>query len=73
VVGLGAYRYRPLTVAVLSPSERVAARLFGLGTVEARVVAKIGFKVAGTLTDLRGDLRRLRLEKVGFHTISCRF
>jgi HlyD family secretion protein len=37
------------------PEADVAIKVFGLGTVEARVLTKIGFKVAGTLTELRVD------------------
>jgi HlyD family secretion protein len=46
---------RPLPVSLLKPETDVAIKVFGLGTVEARVVTRIGFKVAGTLTDLRAD------------------
>lgn len=52
---LALYQYRPIAVAVLQPQESVAIQVFGLGTVEARVLARIGFKVAGTLTELRAD------------------
>ena len=34
----------------------VAVRVFGLGTVEARVQSKIGFKVSGVLADLEADV-----------------
>jgi HlyD family secretion protein len=55
-VGIAAYlRFASITVAVLAPQSDVAIKVFGLGTVEARILAKIGFKVAGTLTDLRAD------------------
>ena len=53
--GFGAYQYRPLTVTALQPEDDVAIRVFGLGTMEAQVTARIGFKVPGTLTDLRAD------------------
>lgn len=46
---------RPLTVAVVAPSQQVPIQIFGLGTVEARVSSKVGFKVAGTLAELRAD------------------
>jgi HlyD family secretion protein len=46
---------RPLTVTPLVASENVAIAVFGLGTVEARLLTKIGFKVAGTLTELQAD------------------
>src|SRR5690606_31102710 len=54
--GAAAYsQYRPLRIAALEPQENVAVTVFGLGTVEARVLARIGFKVTGTLIDLRAD------------------
>jgi HlyD family secretion protein len=47
---------RPLEVRV-APAERdVAMQVFGLGTVEARVQSKIGFKVSGVLVELTADL-----------------
>ncbi|NVO16330.1 MAG: efflux RND transporter periplasmic adaptor subunit [Rhodoplanes sp.] len=57
VLGGGVYwmRNAPLTVAVLQPETDLPIKVFGLGTVEARVLSKTGFKVAGTLTDLRAD------------------
>lgn len=33
----------------------MSVQVFGLGTVEARVASKVGFKVAGILTELRAD------------------
>jgi HlyD family secretion protein len=45
----------PIKVAAVRPDADVTIKVFGLGTVEARVLSKIGFKVAGTLTDLRAD------------------
>jgi HlyD family secretion protein len=46
---------RPLTVTVVTPESDVAVRVFGLGTVEARVVSQVSFPVAGTLTELSVD------------------
>lgn len=46
---------RPLTVETATPEGKVPVRVFGLGTVEARVVSKIGFEVGATLTELRAD------------------
>ena len=34
----------------------MAVQVFGLGTVEARVTSKVGFKVSGVLVDLRADV-----------------
>jgi HlyD family secretion protein len=46
---------RPLPVEVLRAHKDLPITVFGLGTVEARVLSRIGFKVAGTITDLRAD------------------
>jgi HlyD family secretion protein len=57
ILGGGVYwmRNAPLTVAVLQHETDLPIKVFGLGTVEARVLSKTGFKVAGTLTELRAD------------------
>lgn len=47
---------RPLEVRVAPAEREVAVQVFGLGTVEARVQSKIGFKVAGVLVELTADL-----------------
>lgn len=47
---------RPVTVTVAHAARDVPVQVFGLGTVEARVASKIGFKVAGVLVDLRADV-----------------
>jgi len=46
---------RPITVQVASLEHNVPVRVFGLGTVEARVLSKVGFEVGATLSDLRAD------------------
>lgn len=48
-------RGRPVIVTVAVPESNVAVRVFGLGTVEARVVSKIGFEVGATLAELNAD------------------
>jgi HlyD family secretion protein len=50
------YYFRPITVAVAPAEPDVPVQVFGLGTVEARVQSKIGFKVSGVLIDLRADV-----------------
>jgi HlyD family secretion protein len=59
VVGLGAgalfLTERPLTVTVVQPETDVALRIYGLGTVEARVLARVGFEVGGALMSLAVD------------------
>jgi HlyD family secretion protein len=46
---------RPLDVAVAPVVENVPVRVFGLGTVEARVLSKIGFEVGAAITELNAD------------------
>ena len=47
---------RPINVKVSHPESNVAVQVFGLGTIEARVTSKIGFKVSGVLVDLQADV-----------------
>ena len=47
---------RPINVKVSHRESNVAVQVFGLGTVEARVTSKIGFKVSGVVVDLRADI-----------------
>lgn len=46
---------RPLPVEVSRPAENVQVQVFGLGTVEARVLSKIGFEVGAALVELNVD------------------
>ena len=46
---------RPLPVAVVAPEQDVPIRIFGLGTVEARVLAKVGFEVGAALDEIVVD------------------
>lgn len=46
---------RPVRVEAASVEHDVAVRVFGLGTVEARVMSKIGFEVGATLAELNAD------------------
>ena len=46
---------RSLSVPVAAPERDIAIQVYGLGTVEARVLSKAGFKVAGLLTELHAD------------------
>lgn len=48
---------RPVAVDVASPSHDVAVRAFGLGTVEARILSKVGFEAGGALIELNADHR----------------
>ena len=47
---------RPIRAQAATTQSDVAVEVFGLGTVEARVESKVGFKVAGVLVDLRADV-----------------
>ena len=49
------YINRPISVEVTTIEKDVTVRVFGLGTVEARVVSKIGFEVGATLVELNAD------------------
>ena len=44
-----------ISVPVAHVEENVAIRVFGLGTVEARVLSKVGFEVGATLVELTAD------------------
>lgn len=56
LAGAWAMFLRPVTVAVAHAEQNVPVEVFGLGTVEARVTSKVGFKVAGVLTELKADV-----------------
>lgn len=47
---------RPVKVQVLAVQRDIPVTVFGLGTVEARVTSKVGFKVSGVLLELRADV-----------------
>ena len=53
--GAWALFLRPIRVEIVEAQQDVAVQVFGLGTVEARVASKIGFKVAGVLSELQAD------------------
>jgi HlyD family secretion protein len=55
-VGVWVRFFSPVEVTVSHPTTNVAVQVFGLGTVEARVTSKVGFKVSGVLVDLRSDV-----------------
>lgn len=46
---------RPLTVTVVEPEHDVALRIYGLGTVEARILSRVGFEVGAALDSLAAD------------------
>lgn len=47
--------FRPVAVTVVQPAENVAVEVFGLGTVEARIISEVGFDVGATLVELHAD------------------
>ena len=47
---------RPLTVTVVQTEHDVDLRLYGLGTVEARILSRVGFEVGAALTSLAADV-----------------
>lgn len=58
VAGIAAlliWRNAPLTVTVLSPVPEAQVRVFGLGTVEARVLSRVGFEVGAALVEVAAD------------------
>ena len=54
-VGAWALFLRPVRVETVQAQRNVPVQVFGLGTVEARIVSKLGFKISGVLMDLRAD------------------
>jgi len=46
---------RPLPVEVARSAQDVPVKVFGLGTVEARILSKIGFEVSAALVELDAD------------------
>ncbi|HET6518823.1 MAG TPA: HlyD family efflux transporter periplasmic adaptor subunit [Geminicoccaceae bacterium] len=53
--GIRALFLRPIKVQVLETERDVPIQVFGLGTVEAQILSKVGFEVAGTLIELHAD------------------
>ncbi len=52
---VGFVNNRPIRVDVAVVERDVTVRVFGLGTIEARVMSKIGFEVGATLVELNAD------------------
>jgi len=55
VIGYLVIVKRPLLVEVVDVEQGVPVQVFGLGTVEARILSKVGFEVGGTLVELAVD------------------
>ena len=54
-VGYLVYVKRPLPVEVIEHAYDVPVQVFGLGTVEARILSEVGFEVGGALVELAVD------------------
>ncbi|MGD9923294.1 MAG: efflux RND transporter periplasmic adaptor subunit [Pseudorhodoplanes sp.] len=57
-IGAGAiygFRSREISLPVLKPQMNVEVRVFGIGTVEAQVVSKVGFHLAGKIRAISAD------------------
>ena len=46
---------REIPVQIASPEQNVEIRIFGIGTIEAQVVSKVGFQVSGKIVALEAD------------------
>ena len=54
----GAYYWRferEISVRTVATEQNVEVRVFGIGTVEAQVVSKVGFQIAGRVVTLDAD------------------
>jgi len=48
--------FSAVEVQVAGPERDAVVQVFGLGTVEARVTSKVGFKASGVLVELNSDV-----------------
>ena len=58
LVAAGAYYWRferEIVVRVAAPEQNVEVRVFGIGTIEAQVVSKVGFQIAGKVVGIEVD------------------
>ncbi|MHA6325853.1 efflux RND transporter periplasmic adaptor subunit [Roseivivax sp. CAU 1753] len=58
LAAFGGYMFlteRPVSVTVVTAERDVPVRVYGLGTVEARIVSRIGFEVGAALVELTAD------------------
>ena len=57
-VAAGGYYWRferEIAVRVATPEQNVEVRVFGIGTIEAQVVSKVGFQIAGKVVAIEAD------------------
>jgi HlyD family secretion protein len=57
VIGGGYYVWitREIPVSVAGPENNVEVRVFGIGTVEAQVLSRVGFQIAGKVSSVHAD------------------
>ncbi len=58
LVAGGAYYWRfarEISVRTATPEQNVEVRVFGIGTIEAQVVSKVGFQIAGKVAGIEAD------------------
>jgi len=58
LVAGGGYYWRfahEISVRVAAPEQNVEVRVFGIGTIEAQVVSKVGFQIAGKVIAIEAD------------------
>lgn len=55
IAGYAIFTNRPISVRVARVEQNVPIRVFGLGTVEARVLSKVGFEVGAAIVELKTD------------------
>ncbi len=57
VAGSGYYWYfaREIPVRTAAPQQNVEVRVFGIGTIEAQIVSKVGFQIAGRVIAIEAD------------------
>jgi HlyD family secretion protein len=58
LVAAGGYYWRferQIVVRVTSPEQNVEVRVFGIGTIEAQIVSKVGFQIAGKVVAIDAD------------------
>ena len=58
LVAGGGYYWRfahEISVRVAGPEQNVEVRVFGIGTIEAQVVSKVGFQIAGKVIAIEAD------------------
>lgn len=58
LIGAGAAYWRmtgEVAVRIAVPEDNVEVRVFGIGTIEAQIVSKVGFQIAGKIVSIAAD------------------